>query len=202
MAYPFKANPLWNGYLSISVAIVFADSARYSETKALPIKQRRYLAYPVPDIAKRVFRASRHHRVQSIDELIKILSKHQKRLLLINETNDFDLPENQESNPCAKCNRFSATRSRYEHACVRQATRLAIPAHKAAETAFMLGATELGHQRLSFGLSKSENEMPYAIIAGINEHAAVLHHHQLNAQPVDPRNTISHVFNTIIMLQI
>jgi Xaa-Pro dipeptidase len=30
--------------------------------------------------------------------------------------------------------------------------------------------------------------MPYAIIAGINEHAAVLHHHQLNSQPVEPRS--------------
>ena len=45
--------------------------------------------------------------------------------------------------------------------------------------------------------------MPYAIIAGINENAAVLHHHQLNNQAVKPRSfLIDAEFNIITMPQI
>jgi len=69
----------------------------------------------------------------------------------------------------------------YEKDCVRQANRLAVPAHRAAYDAFMAGASELEIAAAYLrGCDCSESEMPYGIIAGVNEHAAVLHHHNLD----------------------
>ena len=77
----------------------------------------------------------------------------------------------------------------YEQDCVRQANRLAVPAHRAAHAAFMAGASELEIAAAYLrGCDCSENEMPYGIIAGVNEHAAVLHHHNLDKQRPTPRS--------------
>ena len=77
----------------------------------------------------------------------------------------------------------------YEQECVREANRRAVPAHRAAQRAFMGGASEVQIAAAYLaGCDCRENEMPYGIIAGVNEHAAVLHHHNLFKQPQTPRS--------------
>jgi Xaa-Pro dipeptidase len=193
MAYPFKANPYFREWLPLdkrSHCFLHIQSSAHKPRLYLLCKED--IWHTTPQELPKEF--SEHLEVihfVNTDELKNTICKHQEDLIFINETNDFDMPENQ-WNPPQVLNAIDYQRrskTAYEHACIRQATRLAVPAHRAAESAFMAGATEL--EIASTYLSackKSENEMPYAIIAGINEHAAILHHHQLNSQPVEPRS--------------
>jgi Xaa-Pro dipeptidase len=72
---------------------------------------------------------------------------------------------------------------------VREANRQAVPAHRAAYQAFLAGASELEIAAAYLAAcNQSENDMPYAIIAGVNEHAAVLHHHDLSKHAQIPRS--------------
>ena len=72
---------------------------------------------------------------------------------------------------------------------MREANRRAAPAHRAAQQAFMAGASEVQIAAAYLaGCDSRESEMPYGIIAGVNEHAAVLHHHNLFKQPQTPRS--------------
>ena len=74
----------------------------------------------------------------------------------------------------------------YEQHCIRKANQFAYPAHVAAFDAFRAGASELDIAASYLAAADcSENDLPYPIIAGINENAAVLHHNRLNSQPVD-----------------
>lgn len=82
------------------------------------------------------------------------------------------------------------SKTQYEQFCVRQANVLAAPAHIAARDAFLAGASEYEIAAAYLQACQcTESEMPYGIIAGVNEHAAVLHHFELDKKrPVTPLN--------------
>ena len=127
----------------------------------------------------------------SLDELKKYLSVRDRGSAFIAETNSLEVdPECW--NPPAVTDQIDYQRrskTAYEQDCVRQANRLAVPAHRAAYEAFMAGASELEIAAAYLrGCDCSENEMPYGIIAGVNEHGAVLHHHNLDKQRRTPRS--------------
>ena len=72
----------------------------------------------------------------------------------------------------------------YEIACIREANRLAIAGHQAAQAAFIGASGELDIQLAYLGASRQrESNVPYQNIIGLNEHAGVLHyqHYDLNA---------------------
>lgn len=72
----------------------------------------------------------------------------------------------------------------YEIACIREANRLAIAGHQAAQAAFIGASGELDIQLAYLGSSRQrESNVPYQNIIGLNEHAGVLHyqHYNLNA---------------------
>ncbi|MBT2788567.1 MULTISPECIES: Xaa-Pro dipeptidase [unclassified Halomonas] len=72
----------------------------------------------------------------------------------------------------------------YEIACLREANRLAIAGHQAAQAAFMGASAELDIQLAYLGASRQrESNVPYQNIIGLNAHAGVLHyqHYDLSA---------------------
>ncbi|MEA2119294.1 Xaa-Pro dipeptidase [Halovibrio sp. HP20-50] len=72
----------------------------------------------------------------------------------------------------------------YEIACLREANRLAIAGHQAAQAAFIGASGELDVQLAYLGASRQrESNVPYQNIIGLNEHAGVLHyqHYDLTA---------------------
>lgn len=72
----------------------------------------------------------------------------------------------------------------YEIACIREANRLAIAGHQAAQAAFIGASGELDIQLAYLAASRQrESNVPYQNIIGLNEHAGVLHyqHYDLNA---------------------
>ena len=190
MAYPFKTNSYFREWVPLHYADYFLCINAINEKPKLFIHCKQDIWHSAPQKLPDTY--AQHLEIieySSTDLLKKEFSKSSGRLGFINETNDFDLDEEQ-WNPPQVLNAIDFQRrgkTDYEHACVREATRLAVPAHLAAKEAFMAGASEL--EVASAYLKAcycSESEMPYAIIAGINENAAVLHHNQLNSQRVEP----------------
>lgn len=72
----------------------------------------------------------------------------------------------------------------YEIACLREANRLAIAGHQAAQAAFIGASSELDIQLAYLAASRQrESAVPYQNIIGLNHHAGVLHyqHYDLSA---------------------
>lgn len=193
MAYPFKANPYFREWVPLG-----KRAGCYLQVSADASKSKLFLL-AVEDIwhtAPQTLPAGFEQGLEiveyaSIKEIKAALSKRQGGTVLINETNTLEL-EADCFNPQSVLNQIDFQRrckTAYEQACVREANRQAVPAHRAARRAFMAGASE---QEIAAAYlaacSQSENEMPYSIIAGVNEHAAVLHHYNLSKQSRTPRS--------------
>ena len=193
MAYPFKANPYFREWVPLG-----KRAGCYLQISAAASKPRLFLL-TVEDIwhtAPEALPAGFEQGLEiieyaSIEELKTYLGKREEGTAFINETNELDLPANC-WNPQAVTHQIDFQRrgkTPYEQECVREANRQAAPAHRAAYQAFMAGASELEIAAAYLaGCNQSENEMPYSIIAGVNEHAAVLHHYNLFKQPQTPRS--------------
>ena len=70
-----------------------------------------------------------------------------------------------------------AFKTAYEVAMMREASRIGVRAHRAAERAFRAGASEFGiHLAYCQAAGQDANDLPYGNIVCLNEHAAVLHY--------------------------
>lgn len=70
-----------------------------------------------------------------------------------------------------------AYKTPYEVAMMREASRIGVRAHRAAEQAFRAGASELGiHLAYCEAAMQDACELPYTNIVALNEHGAVLHY--------------------------
>lgn len=81
-------------------------------------------------------------------------------------------------------------KSAYELACLREATRLGVLGHLAAERSFRHGASELDiHLAYLAAVRHTDAQLPYPNIIGLNEHAATLHYQLRDTEA--PRRTLS-----------
>lgn len=70
-----------------------------------------------------------------------------------------------------------ATKTFYEHECLRRANTIALKGHIAVEQAFQAGASEFTLlQTYLQAIEQTENETPYPSIVAVNENAAILHY--------------------------
>ena len=77
-----------------------------------------------------------------------------------------------------------AYKTAYELAMMRVASKIGARAHRAAENAFRAGESEFGiHMAYLDAARQTENELPYSNIIALNEHAAILHYHDLRHAP-------------------
>jgi len=77
-----------------------------------------------------------------------------------------------------------STKTPYELALMREASRIGTRAHRAAAQAFRAGASEMDiHQAYLAAAGQTDAELPYASIVGLNEHAAVLHYTNFERTP-------------------
>lgn len=91
-------------------------------------------------------------------------------------------PADSRNNPGQLLNHlhyYRPFRTEYEIECIRHATRLAVPAHRAAEAAFRNGASEYDIW-LAFlaGCRQTAAELPYPAIIAKNRNGAILHYTQ------------------------
>jgi Xaa-Pro dipeptidase len=195
MPYPFKTNPYFREWVPLSAcADYFLCIDAENDKPKLYIHCKQDIWHSSPQqLADSYAQYLEVIEYSSIELLAKQFVSMTGSTALINETNDLGLAS-EIWNPPRLLHAIDFQRrskTPYEHACVRRANLLAVPAHLAAKNAFMAGASEL---EVASAYLKAcycaENEMPYAIIAGINQNAAVLHHHQLNNQAVEPRSLL------------
>ena len=80
-----------------------------------------------------------------------------------------------------------AFKTAYEIAMMREASRIAVRAHRAAERAFLAGSSEFGiHLAYCQAAGQDANDLPYGNIVCLNEHAAVLHYTDRDRTPPRP----------------
>ena len=193
MAYPFKANPYFKEWIPLAKrADCYLHIRRNIDKPRLYLLTVEDIWHTPPESLPQGFENSLEViQYSSIEGLKKQLTAIDKGLLLINETNELGVPADH-WNSQSLLNQIDFQRrskTAYEQACVRQANQLAVPAHRAAQQAFLAGASELEiASAYTAACHCSENDMPYAIIAGVNQHAAVLHHHNLDNQRVAPHS--------------
>ena len=80
-----------------------------------------------------------------------------------------------------------AFKTPYEIAMMREASRIGVRAHRAAERAFRAGSSEFGiHLAYCQAAGQDANDLPYGNIVCLNEHAAVLHYTDRERIPPKP----------------
>lgn len=85
-----------------------------------------------------------------------------------------------------------AYKTDYQMDCLREANRIGVIGHKAAKAAFLSGASEFEiHLEYLKAISQTQEEIPYGLIMGMNENAAVLHYHNFNRERFSKENTHS-----------
>jgi Xaa-Pro dipeptidase len=77
-----------------------------------------------------------------------------------------------------------AYKTDYELGMMRVASKLGARAHRAAEAAYRIGASEYDINTAYLNaVHETENELPYTNIIALNQHGAVLHYMELNRAP-------------------
>ena len=72
-----------------------------------------------------------------------------------------------------------AYKTEYELLCMREANKLAVAGHQAAERAFRNGESEFDiNLAYAKACRQGDNDVPYTSIVALNEHAAILHYMQ------------------------
>ncbi|MDE0659374.1 MAG: Xaa-Pro dipeptidase [Gammaproteobacteria bacterium] len=131
------------------------------------------------------------------EELMKSLVKGVSgygRIVLVGpaESCDLNLPL-EAVNPKALVNRLQfarGTKTDFEIALLREATKVGVRGHLAARDAFRAGGSEFDIHMAYLGASKQqESKLPYPNIVALNEHAGVLHYqHYDRARPNPTRS--------------
>lgn len=102
--------------------------------------------------------------------------------------------QNAQLNPASLVHRLDElriTKSAYEIACLREANRLAMAGHEAAQAAFIGASSELDIQLAYLaGSRQRESSVPYQNIIGLNDHAGVLHYQHYDLSPPKQRHSL------------
>ena len=128
------------------------------------------------------------HIIRKPDEALALLPKPAARCAILGEPqsalggapNEHYTP----NNPDTVVNYLEYHRSyktAYEIAMMREAQRLAVRGHRAAEAAFREGKSEFAiHMAYCGAVDQDLSELPYNNIVALNEHGAILHYHEFH----------------------
>jgi Xaa-Pro dipeptidase len=118
---------------------------------------------------------------------------HDKKTVFIGPENDFNLGSEQYNSKSVLnfIDFYRQIKTDYEQHCIKVANQRAMLCHQKAKNEFLSGGSELDIQRAFLQEANCrENEVPYPIIAGLNENASVLHHYQLNNIAPDTHHSL------------
>lgn len=122
------------------------------------------------------------HIIRKPEDALALLPKPAARCAILGEAQS-TLGDYVPNNPEPVVDYLEYRRSNktpYEIVLMREAQRLAVRGHRAAEAAFRGGASEFGiHMAYCSAVGQDANDLPYGNIIGLNEHAAVLHYMDL-----------------------
>ncbi|QNP39749.1 Xaa-Pro dipeptidase [Lysobacter solisilvae (ex Woo and Kim 2020)] len=124
--------------------------------------------------------------IRKPEEALQHLPRDAARCAILGEAQSA-LGDYVPNNPPAVVNYLEfhrACKTPYEIAMMREASRIGVRAHRAAERAFRAGASEFGiHLVYCQAALQDANDLPYNNIVGLNEHCAVLHYTERDRLP-------------------
>jgi Xaa-Pro dipeptidase len=127
--------------------------------------------------------------IRKPDEALQHLPGNPARCAILGEPQS-TLGDFVPDNPAAVVNYLEyhrAFKTPYEILMMREATRVGVRAHRAAEAAFRAGKSEFDiHMAYCSAARQDANELPYHNIVALNEHGAVLHYTELGRLPPKP----------------
>ncbi|MDH4048716.1 MAG: Xaa-Pro dipeptidase [Gammaproteobacteria bacterium] len=132
--------------------------------------------------------------VHTVEDIARHLPQALNKCIYIGEAqNDAQAFGIERINPKSAINilhRARGTKTEYEVACMRAASRRGARGHRAAEAAFREQASEFEiHLAYCKATEHTEKELPYGNIIALNEHSAVLHYqHQSLERPAAYRS--------------
>ncbi len=196
MDYPFKVNPLFKAWLPVvdnpHCWLIVDGVNKPRLVFYLPVD----FWHKVPD-APTDFWAD-FFDIQLIDKAAhveKVLPYDKSRIAYLGE--QLELAEAlgfTELNPegvLSYLHYHRAYKTEYEQACLREANKIAILGHQAAEACFRAGGSEFDIQLAYLAaVQQGENEVPYGNIIALNESAAILHYTVLSRK----KPAVSHSF--------
>lgn len=124
--------------------------------------------------------------IRKPDEALQHLPRDPARCAILGEAQSA-LGDYTPNNPPAVVNYLEyhrAYKTPYEVAMMREASRIGVRAHRAAERAFRAGASEFGiHLVYCQAALQDANDLPYNNIVCLNEHCSVLHYTERDRLP-------------------
>ena len=178
--YPYAVNPHFKAWLPLTQApgswLVVTPGRR---PRLLFLQPRDYW-HVVPEAPSGYW--VEHFDIEVIrtaEEAIPLLPADPRRCAILGEPQSAlqaFVPDNPEP-AIAYLDYHRARKTPYEIEMMRQASRIGVRAHRAAERAFRAGASEFGiHLAYCQAAGQDANDLPYGNIVALNEHGAVLHY--------------------------
>ncbi len=184
--YPFRANPhfvCWVPLITLPFSFVVYTPG---ETPVLIYFQPHDYWHVVPGAPDGYWTSHFDIRVvHSVDEIAEHLPTEIEKCILVGEIDDDALAFGIERvNPTTAVNILHYARGSktdYELAVMRLASRRGAAGHLAAEAAFREGRAEFDiHRAYCKAVGHTDPELPYGNIVALNEHGAVLHYTDLD----------------------
>lgn len=186
--YPFKVSPPFNYWVPLTAVRGSYVVAAIGQKPRLIYYQPEDYWYLPPESPEGFW--VEHfdvHVIREPGEAAKFFPKELNRCAWIGE----NAPPVSVShlNPAELLNRLHfdrAAKTEYEVMCMRAATDMGVRGHHAAETVFRAGAAEYDiHMAYLETIQRTDNELPYQSIVGLNENSAVLHYQRLERRAPD-----------------
>ncbi len=187
--YPFRPNPHIMQWLPLRQHPDSALLYQPGEMPKLLIYQPDDFWHAPPDLPGAPW--AQHFDIVTtgqLDEIDAVLNQLPGSIAYLGDPTQWrhEPPETDENpgNLLTHLNYYRPFRTEYEIECIRRATALAIPAHRAAEQAFRTGASEYDIYLAFLAACRcTENELPYPAIVAKNTHGAVLHYQHYDREP-------------------
>jgi Xaa-Pro dipeptidase len=184
--YPFRANPHFVSWVPLTQLPLSYIVHTPGETPILVYYLPHDYWHPVPGDPDGYWTS--HFDVRVVHDIAQVaahLPEDREKCVLIGEVDDpvhaFGI---ERINPTTALNLLHYARGSktgYELACMRLASRRGVLGHIAAVAAFREGLAEFAiHQAYCEATRHSENELPYGNIIALNEHGAILHYTNLD----------------------
>ncbi len=192
--YPYAVNPNFKHWLPLTNApgswLVHAPGER---PKLVYLQPRDYWHVVPADPAGYWVEHFDITIVRTAEEALQHLPGLAARTAVIGEaqsTLGHVVPSNPEA-VLAYLDFHRAFKTPYEIEMMREATRRGVRAHRAAERAFRMGASEFGiHLAYCQAAGQDALELPYGNIVALNEHGAVLHYMDRDRKPARPARSL------------
>jgi Xaa-Pro dipeptidase len=186
--YPFRANPHFVSWVPLTQLPLSYIVHTPGETPILVYYLPHDYWHPVPGAPDGYW--TRYFDVRVIHDIADValhLPEDRDKCVLIGEVDDpahaFGIDRVNPTTALNLLHYARGTKTEYELACMRLASRRGVIGHIAAAAAFRDGFAEFAiNQAYCEATSHSENELPYGNIIALNEHGAILHYTDLDRE--------------------